>query len=184
MYHHPVNDPRTRTSDVIRFAIRRSPIGLILAASTQNGLCCVLIGENSERLRAELICRFPTVVCVPAGESLDGVFAAILRIIEDPFEGSDITLDVRGTEFQKSVWQALRAIPPGRTASYADIAKKIGRPSAMRAVAQACASNNIALAIPCHRVVRSDGSLSGYRWGAERKAALLERERAKTSIKR
>ena len=126
----------------------------------------------------ELQDRFPKALLVGGDERFERLVAEVVGLVEAPAQGLDLPLDVRGTAFQQRVWQALRAIPGGSTASYAEIAERIGRPKAVRAVARACATNPVAVAIPCHRVVRADGALSGYRWGIERKRALLERERA------
>ena len=120
--------------------------------------------------------RFPRAEIVPADKAFARLVAKVVALVERPALGLDLPLDIRGTAFQQRVWQALRAIPAGETVSYADLAKRIGSPKSIRAVAQACGANPVAVAIPCHRVVRSDGGLSGYRWGVERKRALLERE--------
>jgi AraC family transcriptional regulator of adaptative response/methylated-DNA-[protein]-cysteine methyltransferase len=126
----------------------------------------------------ELQDRFPRAQLIGADAAFEQLVARVIGFVEAPAQGFDLPLDVRGTAFQQRVWQALRNIPAGSTASYAEIARRIGQPKAVRAVAQACASNAIAVAIPCHRVVRNDGALSGYRWGVERKRALLEKELA------
>ena len=122
--------------------------------------------------------RFPKAELTGADPAFEATVAQVVGAVEAPGRGLDLPLDIRGTAFQQRVWQALRAIPAGRTASYAEIATAVGAPGAVRAVAGACAANTLALAIPCHRVIRSDGALSGYRWGVERKAALLQREKA------
>jgi AraC family transcriptional regulator of adaptative response/methylated-DNA-[protein]-cysteine methyltransferase len=160
----------------IRYATARTPLGWVLAASTEVGLRGIELGDSVEELEARLRRRF-------AGAELAGddpAFADRLRrvvaLIEDPGGGHDLPLDVRGTAFQHRVWDALRALPVGSTATYAEVARSIGRPSAARAVARACASNELAVAIPCHRVVRGDGGLGGFRWGVGRKRALLDAE--------
>lgn len=160
----------------IEYTICESTLGPVAIAATDKGICAILFGRHADELRDDLQARFPKPKLTEGGESL--AMADILAFIEDPRRTPRFALDPAGTEFQRKVWRALRGIPAGSTASYADIAKKIGEPKASRAVAQVCAANPIAIAIaiPCHRVVRSDGSLSGYRWGAERKRALLARE--------
>ncbi|MBI4692482.1 MAG: bifunctional DNA-binding transcriptional regulator/O6-methylguanine-DNA methyltransferase Ada [Gammaproteobacteria bacterium] len=161
----------------IRYACGRCSLGLVLAAATAKGVCAILLGDAADTLAAELANRFPAARIAPADREFEQLLAAVVALVEDPARGLALPLDVRGTAFQHSVWQALRDIPPGTTASYSEIAARLGRPGAARAVAQACAANKIALAIPCHRVVRNDGDLSGYRWGTDRKRALLDRER-------
>ncbi|HMM75916.1 MAG TPA: bifunctional DNA-binding transcriptional regulator/O6-methylguanine-DNA methyltransferase Ada [Gammaproteobacteria bacterium] len=160
----------------IRFAIGECSLGAILVAATARGLCAILLGDDADALARELQDRFPHATLRGDDEDFARTVALVVGFVEAPGVGLDLPLDIRGTAFQQRVWQALRAIPAGTTASYADIAARIGRPKAVRAVAQACAANALAVAIPCHRVVRSDGALSGYRWGVQRKRALLERE--------
>jgi AraC family transcriptional regulator of adaptative response/methylated-DNA-[protein]-cysteine methyltransferase len=164
--------------NVIRFAVGECLLGSILVAATDKGVCAIQFGDDPDALVRELQDRFPKAQLIGADKDFEQVVAQVVGFIETPAGGLDLPLDVRGTAFQQRVWQALREIPSGSTASYAEIARRIGRPAAVRAVAQACASNGIALAIPCHRVVRNDGALSGYRWGVERKRALLKRESA------
>ncbi|WP_394823483.1 bifunctional DNA-binding transcriptional regulator/O6-methylguanine-DNA methyltransferase Ada [Pendulispora albinea] len=161
----------------IRFAVGECWLGSVLVAATDKGVCAVLFGDNPELLVRDLQDRFPQAQFVGGDLDFESMVAKVIGHVEAPEQSLDLPLDVRGSAFQKRVWQALREIPPGSTASYATVAQRIGQPKAVRAVAQACASNAIAVAIPCHRVVRTDGSLSGYRWGVERKRALLERER-------
>lgn len=156
----------------IRFTITGCSLGLALVASTEKGICCVLFGDHADVLEAELRDRFPQAQMLQE----DCARADVVTYIERPVTNADFTLDVHGTPFQKRVWEALRRIPFGKTATYADVAREIHAPSSMRAVAQACGANPISVLIPCHRVVRRDGSLSGYRWGVERKKALLARE--------
>jgi len=162
----------------IRFAIGECSLGAILVAATEVGICSILLGDDPEALVRDLQDRFDRATLVGADPAFETLVAKVVGFVEQPGLGLDLPLDVRGTAFQQRVWQALRDIPPGETAGYLDIATKIGSPKAVRAVAQACGANPIAVAIPCHRVVRTDGALSGYRWGVERKRALLDREAA------
>jgi len=160
----------------IRFAIGECSLGLILVASSERGLCSIMLGDDPDALALELQTRFPGANLIAGDAEFEQQVASVIDFVEAPRRGLDLPLDVRGTAFQQRVWQALQAIPVGSTASYTEIAQRIGAPKAVRAVAQACAANQLAVAIPCHRVLRSDGGLSGYRWGVERKRALLERE--------
>ncbi|WP_374607976.1 bifunctional DNA-binding transcriptional regulator/O6-methylguanine-DNA methyltransferase Ada [Thermomonas sp.] len=160
----------------IEFAIGESSMGAILVARSQRGVCAISLGDDADLLLRELQDRFPRAELVGGDTGFERLVAQVVGMIEQPNLGIDLPLDVRGTAFQQRVWQALGQIPPGQTASYAQIAQRIGSPTSVRAVAQACASNTLAVAIPCHRVVRSDGALSGYRWGVERKRELLLRE--------
>ena len=160
----------------IRFAIGQCALGAILVACSERGVCAIELGDDPEALARLLQDRFPHATWVGGDAEFERQVAAVVGFVEAPQLGLALPLDVRGTAFQQRVWQALQAIPPGRTASYAEVAARLGAPSAVRAVAQACAANPLAVAIPCHRVVRSDGALSGYRWGVERKRALLARE--------
>jgi len=160
----------------IRFAVGECWLGSILVAATDKGVCAILLGDDPEMLLRDLQSRFAKAQFIGGDKSFEKLVAKVVGFVENPARGLDLPLDVRGTAFQQKVWQALRGIPAGSTASYAEIAKRIRKPKAVRAVAQACASNPVAIAIPCHRVVRTDGSLSGYRWGIERKRALLKRE--------
>jgi AraC family transcriptional regulator, regulatory protein of adaptative response / methylated-DNA-[protein]-cysteine methyltransferase len=161
---------------VIRFAVGDCSLGSILVAATDKGVCAIALGDDPEELARELQDRFPSARLEAGDEKFDQLVAVVVGFVEAPAVGLDLPLDVRGTAFQQRVWQALRDIPPGTTVSYAEIARRIGAPRGVRAVAQACAANPLAVAIPCHRVVRRDGAVSGYRWGVERKRALLERE--------
>lgn len=161
----------------IRFAIGQSALGAILVAATERGLCAILLDDDPEWLVRDLQARFPRAELVGGDPDFDAWVAQVVGFVEAPGIGLKLPIDVRGTAFQRRVWQALQAIPPGQTASYSEVAARIGQPAAVRAVAGACAANALAVAIPCHRVVRTDGSLSGYRWGIERKRALLDRER-------
>jgi AraC family transcriptional regulator of adaptative response/methylated-DNA-[protein]-cysteine methyltransferase len=160
----------------IRFAVGQCTLGAILVAQSQSGICAVLLGSDPEGLVRELQDQFPKARLVGGDAGFEKLVAQVVGFIEAPALGLNLPLDVRGTAFQERVWQALREVPPGTTVSYTDIAERIGSPKAVRAVAQACGANHIAVAIPCHRVVRRDGDISGYRWGVERKRELLRRE--------
>lgn len=161
---------------VIRFAVGQCSLGAILVAQSQRGICAVLLGDDPDTLVKDLQNQFRKAKLIGGDADFELLIAQVVGFIEAPAVGLNLPLDVRGTAFQERVWQALREIPPGTTVSYAQIAARIGSPKAVRAVAQACAANHIAVAIPCHRVVRSDGELSGYRWGVDRKRELLKRE--------
>jgi AraC family transcriptional regulator of adaptative response/methylated-DNA-[protein]-cysteine methyltransferase len=160
----------------IRFAVGQCSLGAILVARSNRGVCAISMGDDPDALARDLQDRFPHATLVGGDAQFEQWVARVVGFVEAPRLGLDLPLDVRGTAFQQRVWKALRTIPPGRTASYSEIARRIGAPKATRAVAQACASNVLAVAIPCHRVVRRDGTLSGYRWGVERKRALLASE--------
>jgi AraC family transcriptional regulator of adaptative response/methylated-DNA-[protein]-cysteine methyltransferase len=162
--------------ETIRFALAGCSLGAILVASTGRGICAILIGDEPEPLLQDLQQRFPQAELVGAEPGFEQTVAQVVGFVEAPRLGLDLPLDVRGTAFQRRVWEALRAIPAGATVSYSELAERLGMPTAARAVAGACAANPVAVAIPCHRVVRTDGALSGYRWGIERKRTLLERE--------
>jgi AraC family transcriptional regulator, regulatory protein of adaptative response / methylated-DNA-[protein]-cysteine methyltransferase len=161
---------------VIRFAVGECSLGAILVAASELGVCAILMGDDPDALARDLQDRFPKADLIGGDTGFEQLVARVVGFVEMPRLGLDLPLDVRGTAFQQRVWQALRAIPAGSTMSYSDVARQIGAPKSARAVAQACAANVLAVAIPCHRVVRSDGGLSGYRWGVERKRALLEGE--------
>jgi AraC family transcriptional regulator of adaptative response/methylated-DNA-[protein]-cysteine methyltransferase len=165
---------------VIRFAVGECSLGSILVAASDRGVCAIALGADPDALVRDLQDRFPRADLLGGDAGFETLVARVVGLVETPTRGLDLPLDVRGTAFQQRVWQALRAVPPGTTASYSDIARRIGAPAAVRAVAHAVASNPLAVAIPCHRIVRSDGQLAGYRWGIERKRALLEREAAAT----
>jgi AraC family transcriptional regulator, regulatory protein of adaptative response / methylated-DNA-[protein]-cysteine methyltransferase len=165
----------------IRFAIGECSLGAILVAQSERGVCAILLGDDPDRLARDLQDRFPNATLIGGDTAFERLVARVVGFVEAPAHGLDLPLHVRGTAFQQRVWQALCEIPPGATASYGEIAARIGAPKASRAVAQACAANTLAVAIPCHRVVRTDGDLSGYRWGVERKRALLAREGAITA---
>jgi AraC family transcriptional regulator, regulatory protein of adaptative response / methylated-DNA-[protein]-cysteine methyltransferase len=160
----------------IAFAAGPSALGTVLVARSTRGVCAILIGSEAGKLIADLAARFPRNKLVPKDLKLKGDLERIVEFIENPEASLDLDLDIYGTPFQRRVWDALCAIPSGRTVTYAALAHRIGEPGAIRAVANACAANALALAIPCHRVIRSDGTISGYRWGVERKRALLARE--------
>jgi AraC family transcriptional regulator of adaptative response/methylated-DNA-[protein]-cysteine methyltransferase len=162
----------------IHFAVGECSLGSILVAQSPRGVCAILLGDDPGTLVRDLQDRFPRATLIGGDAAFEQTVARVIGFVESPALGLDLPLDVRGTAFQQRVWQALRAIPAGSTASYAEIAARIGAPNSARAVAEACAANRLAVAIPCHRVVRADGSLSGYRWGVERKRSLLEREGA------
>ncbi len=162
----------------IRFAVGECSLGAILVAATDRGVCAIEFGDDPDALVRSLQDRFPKARLTGGDQDFERLVAEVVGFVEAPAQGLGLPLDIRGTAFQQRVWNAIRKIPAGSTASYAEIAKRIGTPKAVRAVAQACASNAIAVAIPCHRVVRTDGSPSGYRWGVARKRALLTRERA------
>ena len=160
----------------IRFAIGECSLGSILVAQSERGVCAILLGDDPDALARDLQDRFPRATLVGGDPAYERLVAQVVGFVETPALGLDLPLDVRGTAFQQRVWRALRDIPVGSTASYSEIARRIGSPHAVRAVAGACAANMLAVAIPCHRVVRHDGELSGYRWGVPRKRALLDRE--------
>ena len=165
-------------NEEIRFAVGETSLGAILVASTRKGVASILLGTDPDTLVRNLQDRFPKARLIGADGDYEALVARVVGFVEAPNLGLDLPLDVRGTAFQQRVWQALQEIPVGQTVSYAEVARRIGSPKAVRAVAGACAANNLAVAIPCHRVVRNDGSLSGYAWGVERKRVLLDREAA------
>ena len=160
----------------IHFAVGQCSLGSILVASTPKGVCAILLGDDAEVLVRDLQNRFPNATLLGADPDYEATVAAVVGFVDAPRLGLDLPLDLQGTAFQERVWQALRAIPAGETASYTEIAGRIGAPKAVRAVAQACAANPIAVAVPCHRILRHDGAVSGYRWGVDRKRALLLKE--------
>lgn len=162
----------------IRFAVGECSLGSILVAASEKGICSILLGDDPDALLRDLQNRFPKARLIGGDPSFESWVASVVGFVEAPRLGLDLPLDIRGTAFQLRIWQTLREIPPGSMASYAEIAERIGAPRSVRAVARACAANPLAVAIPCHRVVRRDGNVSGYRWGVERKRTLLEREAA------
>jgi O-6-methylguanine DNA methyltransferase len=174
----PVKVPPKKGSVVeeIAFSIGESALGVVLVARSADGVCAILIGSEAAELESDLARRFIDSKLVRNDRKLSNDLQKILRFIEAPSEGLNLSLDIRGTPFQLRVWEELLRIPPGSIVTYGALANRIGEPGAVRAVANACAANAIALAIPCHRVVRSNGALSGYRWGVERKRALLAKE--------
>ena len=172
----PKNFRAGGTNTVIRFAVGECSLGAILVAASELGVCAILLGDDPDALARDLQDRFQNADLIGGDGGFEQMVAKVVGFVEMPKLGIDLPLDVRGTAFQQRVWQALREIPAGSTVSYSDVAQRIGSPKSARAVAQACAANALAVAIPCHRVVRNDGGLSGYRWGVERKRALLERE--------
>lgn len=166
----------------IRFAFTESSLGLVLVAVTQHGLRALLLGDKRQFMEDELRMRYPRETCVADEKALKPWLGAVCTFFERPDQWpKDLPLDMQGSEFQRKVWQALRGIPLGATATYTDIAERIGAPAAVRAVAGACAANALAVLVPCHRVIRRDGGLSGYFWGVERKRDMLARERALAS---
>ncbi|KAK77734.1 regulatory protein ada [Bordetella holmesii CDC-H635-BH] len=163
------------------FALGQCSLGAILVAQSERGVCAILLGDDPEALLQSLQDRFPNAELIGGDPGYETLMATVVGMVEAPAAAVDLPLDVRGTAFQERVWHALTQIGPGQTVSYSDIAQRIGQPKAVRAVAQACAANMLAVAIPCHRVVRNDGSLSGYRWGVARKRELLRREQSQAT---
>ncbi len=174
----PAEYGRGALGESIRFASAPTSLGFVTVAATARGLCSIELGDAREALEARLRDRFPRADLTEAGPDFADDLHRVVALVEGPGLGIDLPLDIRGTAFQRQVWDALRAIPPGSTATYAGVARAIGRPTAARAVARAVGSNDLAVAIPCHRVVRGDGALGGYRWGVDRKRALLDVEGA------
>lgn len=168
----------------IHFSQGRCSLGAVLVAATERGVCAILLGDNADETVRDLEQRFPRARLTRADAAFDELVTRVVRHVEDPACGGELPLDIRGTAFQQRVWKALSDIPAGSTRSYTDIARSLGAPRAARAVARACAANPLAVAIPCHRVVSSDGNLTGYRWGMERKRELLARESATKRRKR
>jgi AraC family transcriptional regulator, regulatory protein of adaptative response / methylated-DNA-[protein]-cysteine methyltransferase len=166
-------------NEEIRFAVGQSSLGAILVASSTKGVAAILLGDDPDALLRNLQDRFPKARLIGGDTGYEALVARVVGFVEAPELGLDLPLDVRGTAFQQRVWHALTEIPAGETVSYAEIARRIGAPKSVRAVAGACAANDLAVAIPCHRVVKSDGSLSGYAWGVERKRVLLDKEAAR-----
>ncbi|QDU23654.1 bifunctional DNA-binding transcriptional regulator/O6-methylguanine-DNA methyltransferase Ada [Urbifossiella limnaea] len=164
--------------EVIRFAVGDSSLGRVLVAATAVGVCAVFLGDDADELTAELRRRFPKADVQPADAAFGATVANVVALVEAPAAAFDLPLDLRGTAFQVRVWEALRRIPAGTTTTYAKLAEQLGQPTAARAVARACATNHVSVAVPCHRVVGATGALTGYRWGVARKAELLKREAA------
>lgn len=167
---------RGGAGETIRFGVGACSLGAILVAATERGVCAILLGDDPDALVRDLQDRFPAADLIGGDPTFEAWMARAIGIVEEPGRAHALPLDIGGTAFQQRVWEALRAIPPGTTATYAEVARAIGAPGASRAVALACGANALAVAIPCHRVVRSDGTLSGYRWGVDRKRDLLTRE--------
>ena len=174
----PASFRRGGAGETVRFAVGDCSLGAVLVAATAEGVCAIGLGDDPDALVHDLEDRFPNAEIVGGDSEFEALVARIVGFVEAPALGLDLPLDIRGTTFQQRVWRALREVPAGATATYGEIAERIGAPGAARAVARACASNPLAVAIPCHRVVRTGGGLSGYRWGVERKRALLDREAA------
>jgi AraC family transcriptional regulator, regulatory protein of adaptative response / methylated-DNA-[protein]-cysteine methyltransferase len=170
------NDPRWAVNTTIRFAIGGCSLGSILIAQSERGICAILLGDDPDELARDLQDRFPQANLIGGDGEFEQLVSKVVGFVEAPASGIDLPLDIRGTAFQQRVWQALREIPAGETASYTNIANRIGSPGSAKEVAQACAENTLAVAILCHRVVKKDSTLSGYRWGVKRKRALLEKE--------
>ena len=167
-------------NEEIKFAVGQTSLGAILVALSTKGVASILLGEDPDGLVRNLQDRFPKARLIGADREFEALISQVVGFVENPGIGLDLPLDVRGTAFQQRVWQALQAIPVGETMSYSQIARRIGLPNSARAVASACAANKLAVAIPCHRVVRNDGELSGYAWGVERKRTLLDWEVSQT----
>ncbi len=165
----------------IHYATAASNIGRVLVGATDRGVCAILIGDDPEVLERDLHDRFPAAALIEAGTELATTITQVVSLIHEPETATNLPLDIRGTAFQCRVWHALREVRPGETIAYSQLAERIGNPSASRAVANACGENPLAVAVPCHRVVRSDGTFGGYRWGVERKKSLLDRERRNNS---
>lgn len=168
---------RGGTGAVIRFAVGQSSFGAILVAQSEKGICAIFMGDDPDKLVHDLQDKFPKASLIGADATFEQTVAVVVGFVEQPSIGLNLPLDVQGTSFQERVWRALCEIPSGSTSTYTDIAQRIGAPTAVRAVASACGANRLAVAIPCHRIVRRDGDISGYRWGVERKKKLLEIER-------
>ena len=166
------------TDAEIYFALAQCSLGAILVAQSQIGICAISIADDPESLINDIQQRFPNAQLIGADTAFEQTVAQVINLVEQPGSNHNLPLDIQGTAFQRRVWEVLQHIPPGTTLSYAEVAERIGSPKAARAVAQACAANTLAVAVPCHRVVRNDGSICGYRWGVERKKSLLEREKA------
>jgi AraC family transcriptional regulator of adaptative response/methylated-DNA-[protein]-cysteine methyltransferase len=164
------------TDSEIKFAVAECSLGSILVAASERGICAVTLGDDPDALARDLQDRFPRANLTPGDRAFERTIAAVIAFVDAPRRGFHLPLDVRGTAFQERVWKALRAIPAGETSTYTEIAARIGAPAAVRGVASACAANPVAVVIPCHRVISKDGKLSGYRWGIERKRALLDAE--------
>lgn len=172
----PQVETTTISTDVLFYAVAGCPLGKVLIARSTTGVCAILLDDSAEDLTADLAGRFPRATLIPNETAVKEDLAKVLQFIKKPSEGLNLTLDMRGTTFQRRVWENLRAISAGRTVSYTELARRISPLANPRAVASACAANPLALAVPCHRVVRSNGELAGYRWGIERKRELIRKE--------
>ncbi len=168
--------PAATHAEAISYAIRKCALGQVLVARSVTGVCAILIGADRKELEADLAARFPEAILIMDEAVVHDDLAKVIRFMDRPADDLDLPLDIRGTPFQRRVWDALRAIPLGTTMTYSDLARRLDAPTSARAIAGACAANPIALAVPCHRVVRSNGGLAGYRWGIERKRRLIEKE--------
>ncbi|MGA9443897.1 MAG: methylated-DNA--[protein]-cysteine S-methyltransferase, partial [Methyloceanibacter sp.] len=166
------------TAEQLTYAVAPCSLGHVLIAASAKGVCAILLGDGPDELTGALQTLFPHATLNEGDKRFDATAAALVSLVDTPAKQSQLPLDIRGTAFQRRVWEALRKIPPGKTATYSEIAAAIGAPNAVRAVAGACGANKLAVIIPCHRVVRSDGALSGYRWGPGRKQALIDREKS------
>ncbi len=164
----------------IHFACAPCFLGWVAVATTERGICAIELGDNRQAVSAQLRHHFPKARLEDAGTEFSAIVAEVIALLETPPRIIDLPLDIQGTAFQHQVWQILRQIPPGSTVSYGEVARRLGRPRAVRAVAGACAANKLAVVVPCHRVIGSDGSLNGFRWGIERKRTLLQRESTAT----
>jgi AraC family transcriptional regulator of adaptative response/methylated-DNA-[protein]-cysteine methyltransferase len=164
--------------DILSYAIGECALGRVLVARSANGVCAILIGADHDELEADLVARFPHAILVANEALVHDDLVKVIRFVGSPGEGLHLTLDIRGTPLQRRVWEKLRSIPVGRTMTYMEFARWISPLASARVIAGACAANPIALAIPCHRVVRSDGDLAGYPWGIERKRELIRKEMA------
>ncbi|MCG7374134.1 Ada regulatory protein [Pseudomonas luteola] len=166
----------------IKFALGECSLGSILVAQSDKGICAILLGDDPDKLIRDFQDQFPKANLIGGDADFEKLVAVVVGFVESPEIGLNLPLDLRGTVFQERVWQALREIPVGATVTYTELAKMIGMPNSVRAVANACGANKLAVAIPCHRVIRSDGSLSGYRWGVERKKKLLAKENSISTV--
>lgn len=166
--------------ELIRHATGRGGLGLVLVAATQRGVCAILLGDDQDSLESELRARFRQARIEPADADFAHTVELVVAAIDSPGRAASLPLDIQGTAFQRRVWKALQAIPPGTTLSYTELTARVGAPRSVRAVAGACGANKLAVVVPCHRVIAANGELAGYRWGIGRKRALLQRERAQT----
>jgi AraC family transcriptional regulator of adaptative response/methylated-DNA-[protein]-cysteine methyltransferase len=173
-----MSTPKNNSAETVFYVTGETSLGRILVGTTEHGVSAILLGDDDRALVADVTREFPNAKLVAATDQQAAVVSKVIDLIEEPSASFDLPLDIRGTDFQRSVWAALGDVKGGTTASYKEIATKIGAPEAVRAVARACAANRLAIAIPCHRVVAANGDISGYRWGVDRKQALLNRERA------